>query len=75
MREISSKTFLGKHFCRSSDNGWIYYGDDGFNLKAIDWKGGRLHKIANHAENIGFTDSLAACGDLLIATTFDLDSG
>lgn len=57
------------------DNGWIYYGDDGSNIKAIDWRNGKLYKVANHTENVGFTDSLTASGDLLISSNFDIDTG
>jgi hypothetical protein len=53
----------------------LYYGDDGCNIKAIDWRKGRLRKIANHAEDIGFTDAVAAAGDLLVASTYDIDTG
>jgi len=53
----------------------LFYGDDGCNIKAIDWRKGRLRKIANHAEDVGFTDAVAAAGDLLIASTYDIDTG
>ena len=53
----------------------LYYGDDGCNIKAVDWKNGRLRKIANHAEDIGFTDAVAVAGDLLVASTYDIDTG
>jgi len=57
------------------ENGWIYYGDDGSNIKAIDWKNEKLYKVANHTENVGFTDSLTASGNLLISSNFDIDTG
>jgi len=56
-------------------SGLLYYGDDGCNIKAVDWKNGRLRKIANHAEDIGFTDAVAVSGDLLVASTYDIDTG
>jgi len=57
------------------ENGWIYYGDDGSNIKAIDWRNGKLYKVSNHTENIGFTNSLTASGDLLISSNHDIDTG
>jgi len=56
-------------------SGLLYYGDDGCNIKAIDWKKGKLRKIANHAEDVGFTDAVAVAGDLLVASTYDIDTG
>jgi len=53
----------------------LYYGDDGCNIKAIDWRKGRLRKIANHTEDIGFTDAVAVAGNLLVASTYDIDTG
>eukprot|EP00092_Neocalanus_flemingeri_P044047 GFUD01048708.1.p1 GENE.GFUD01048708.1~~GFUD01048708.1.p1 ORF type:complete len:615 (+),score=153.97 GFUD01048708.1:56-1900(+) len=56
-------------------SGSLYYGDDGCNIKAVDWKRGRLRKIANHTEDIGFTDAVMVAGDLLVASTYDIDTG
>jgi len=56
-------------------SGLLYYGDDGCNIKAINWKKGRIDKIANHAEDIGFTDAVGIVGNLLVASTYDIDNG
>merc|ERR1712051_644997 len=44
-------------------------------MGAIDWRQGKLHKVPNHTENVGFTDCLTSAGDLLISSNFDIDTG
>lgn len=56
-------------------NGLVYYGDDGPNVKALNWKSGLVHKLGNHNEEFGITDSLACCEGLLLASAFCLDKG
>lgn len=53
----------------------IYYGDDGTNVKALSWKSGLVHKLGNHNEDFGITDSLDITDDILISSAFCLDTG
>ena len=64
----------------------VYYGDDGHNLKLLDWKNNSLVKFRNHAGDHGFTDHVeqlttAAVGShvaaerFILATSYDIDSG
>merc|ERR1739848_36798 len=53
----------------------IYLADSGSSLKVLEWKTGRLSKVPNHEEDFGFTDCLCETGDLLIVSSYDLDTG
>ncbi|XP_061189590.1 uncharacterized protein LOC133197526 isoform X2 [Saccostrea echinata] len=53
----------------------IYYGDDGTNIKALSWKSGLVHKLGNHNEDFGITDSMTIKDDILISSAFCLDTG
>ena len=53
----------------------IYLADSGSSLKVLEWKTGRLSKVPNHEEDFGFTDCLCETEDLLIVSSFDLDTG
>lgn len=53
----------------------LVYGDGGCNLKILDWNQGILHKIPNHIAHMGFTDSIAIANNLLVASSYDLDTG
>jgi len=57
------------------ENSQIYIGDNGCNIKVLDWKKASLSKISNHSDDVGFTDCLISMDGLLIASTFDIDSG
>ena len=53
----------------------VAYGDSGCNVKILQWKCGLLHKLPNHTGEHGFTDCLELSGDLLAATSYDVDTG
>ncbi|XP_038074816.1 WD repeat-containing protein wdr-5.2-like [Patiria miniata] len=53
----------------------IYYGDDGLNVKALDWKKALVHKLKNHLGDFGSTDAMCSTKDLLICAGYDLDNG
>ncbi|KAK3587313.1 hypothetical protein CHS0354_011297 [Potamilus streckersoni] len=54
---------------------YIFYGDDGINIKVLNWKKGLVRKICNHAGDFGITDALCCHDKLLFASAFDLDTG
>jgi len=56
-------------------SGLLYYGDNGCNLKSINWKEGLINKYANHVEDVGFTDSVSVHEEFLVASTYDIDNG
>ncbi|XP_078615000.1 uncharacterized protein LOC144884049 isoform X4 [Branchiostoma floridae x Branchiostoma japonicum] len=57
-------------------NNKIYYGDDGTNIKVLDWKSGTMQKLPNHLRGFGSTDSMVAVeGALLVSSGYDLDTG
>jgi len=56
-------------------SGVVYYGDNGHNLKMLEWRANRLSKFSNHMSDQGFTDHLTAIDNILVATSFDIDSG
>ena len=53
----------------------IYLADSGSSLKVLDWKTGRLSKVPNHEEDFGLTDCLSQTGELLVVSSYDLDTG
>ena len=53
----------------------MVYGDHGTNLKAEDWRAGRRRKVANHLQDLGFTDAMAGEGEVLAASYYDIDAG
>ena len=53
----------------------MYYGDDGCNIKRVNWRTGQLSKVSNHAQDLGFTDAVAVAGPVLLSSTYDLDTG
>jgi len=53
----------------------IYLADSGSSLKVLDWKTGRLSKVPNHEDDFGFTDCLTVTEDLLVVSSYDLDTG
>ena len=53
----------------------VYLADSGSCLKVLNWKTGRLSKVPNHEEDFGFTDCLCETGDLLVVSSYDLDTG
>ncbi|OWF41107.1 uncharacterized protein LOC110462920 [Mizuhopecten yessoensis] len=53
----------------------VYYGDEGTNIKVLNWKKGEVSKLMNHSEEFGMTDSLCYHGDTLLASSYNLDTG
>ncbi|KAL5014734.1 hypothetical protein ScPMuIL_009004 [Solemya velum] len=53
----------------------VYFGDDGINIKALNWKKGLVHKLSNHQEDFGVTDALCCHGNILISSAYNLDNG
>lgn len=69
MAERQIHTFL-------THKGKIYFGDDGANIKLWDSESGELTKMRNHKPGIpGITDNLCCFDDLLLSTSYDLDTG
>lgn len=60
------------HVTRS---GSVYYGDNGHNLKLLDWKNNRVSKFSNHTTDQGFTDHICGMDKVLFATAYDVDTG
>lgn len=53
----------------------IYYGDDGINIKAVNWKKGIVQKLLNHTEDFGVTDAIFCNQDSLFTSAYDMDNG
>ncbi|XP_013790573.1 F-box/WD repeat-containing protein 7-like [Limulus polyphemus] len=51
----------------------IYLGNDGVNIKILDWKNGRMERLRNCIHQRGSTDALCVTGDLLLASSYNLD--
>ncbi|XP_052212566.1 F-box/WD repeat-containing protein 7-like isoform X1 [Dreissena polymorpha] len=66
MRQVRS--LLGR-----GDN--LYYGDDGVNVKIMSWRQGLVKKLSNHKGECGMTDALCQCGDIMLTSAYDLDTG
>ncbi|KAL3861933.1 hypothetical protein ACJMK2_007944 [Sinanodonta woodiana] len=75
--QSSSGRHLTPRYIRSlaATKDYIFYGDDGINIKVLDWKKGLVRKICNHAGDFGITDALCCHDKLLFASAFDLDTG
>ncbi|KAK3104936.1 hypothetical protein FSP39_013481 [Pinctada imbricata] len=53
----------------------IYYGDDGINIKVLNWKTGKVRKLPNHCEDFGVTDCIVRHNQCLLSSAYSLDSG
>lgn len=57
----------------------IYFGDDGQNVKVLDWREGKVHKMRNHKEgnDFGFVDAIIviAPSNYLVCSGYNLDFG
>ncbi|XP_052819412.1 uncharacterized protein LOC128245328 [Mya arenaria] len=53
----------------------LVYGDDGVNVKILNWRKGLVKKLANHREEFGITDTLCCHGDVMVTSAYDLDTG
>lgn len=52
----------------------IYFGDDGMNIKVLDWKKGIVKKLANHRAGLGSTDALFHHDKFIYSSGYDLDN-
>ncbi|XP_076086696.1 uncharacterized protein LOC143057292 [Mytilus galloprovincialis] len=68
---------LTQRYIRGFDvrDGLIYYGDDGTNIKVLDWRKGLVHKLINHCEDFGITDSISCHGNIIVSSAYSLDNG
>eukprot|EP00057_Strongylocentrotus_purpuratus_P031747 XP_785533.3 PREDICTED: probable E3 ubiquitin ligase complex SCF subunit sconB [Strongylocentrotus purpuratus] len=53
----------------------IYYGDEGTNVKVLDWKRGNVRKLRNHLGEFGSTYSMLLTDDVIMFSSYDLDNG
>ncbi|XP_063965562.1 uncharacterized protein LOC129276772 [Lytechinus pictus] len=53
----------------------IYYGDEGTNVKILDWKRGSVRKLRNHVGEFGSTYSMLLTDDITMFSSYDLDNG
>ncbi|XP_041480023.1 pre-mRNA-splicing factor PRP46-like [Lytechinus variegatus] len=53
----------------------IYYGDEGTNIKILDWKRGSVRKLRNHVGEFGSTYSMLLTDDITMFSSYDLDNG
>ncbi|CAH1774517.1 unnamed protein product [Owenia fusiformis] len=53
----------------------IFFGDNGVNIKVLEWRAGVIHKLSQHCFEFGSTTALSALSDLMLAAGYDLDSG
>ncbi|GAB1605958.1 mitochondrial division protein 1-like [Argonauta hians] len=53
----------------------VFYGDDGINIKIVNWKKGIASKLLNHTEKFGVTDAIYCHDDTLYSSAYDLDKG
>lgn len=74
------KLHVRKVHTLSESKNVIYYGDNGLNIKVLDWREGVIHKLRNHKEDsaYGFVDSIRVLSPscrYLICSGYDLDMG
>uniref|UniRef100_T1IJC2 Uncharacterized protein n=1 Tax=Strigamia maritima TaxID=126957 RepID=T1IJC2_STRMM len=56
-------------------NGLIYYGDDGINVKMLNWENGDVNKFPNHLRQFGATDAICTSGKEVLCSSYNLDYG
>jgi len=56
-------------------NGPICYGDEGANIKILNWKEGQVKKLRNHIHEFGLTNAICATESLLLSSSLDVDTG
>ncbi|GAB6022913.1 hypothetical protein CHUAL_007007 [Chamberlinius hualienensis] len=59
--------------CMEVRDDWVYYGDDGPNIKAFNWKTKKVKKFSNHIGAWGATDAIAGNGQEIISSSYNLD--
>lgn len=59
--------------CIETYKEWVFYGDDGPNVKAFNWKTGEIMKFRNHTCEWGSSDSIVCTGQELISSSYNLD--
>ncbi|XP_075248486.1 uncharacterized protein LOC142341434 isoform X2 [Convolutriloba macropyga] len=57
------------------DDQLIFVGDDGPNIKIVDWRNGFVHKLKNHDSAFGYTECLQLSAKFLFAAAYDIDTG
>ncbi|XP_074655540.1 uncharacterized protein LOC141909080 isoform X2 [Tubulanus polymorphus] len=68
--------FISAVKCLTTNENTIFYGDDGVNIKALNWKTGFVTKLRNHSCEFGCTDAVEIVDDkILLSTGFDYDHG
>jgi len=67
-RPILSLSYLG-------NSPKIFIGDSGAHIKELEWKKGILRKLPNHVSNIGFTDCVHQLKNILVASSYNIDTG
>ncbi|XP_006821974.1 uncharacterized protein LOC102802941 [Saccoglossus kowalevskii] len=77
--DVSSSTSsiitLRKIHCLAAHQDVIFYGDNGVNVKVLQWKTANLHKLRNHLDDFGSTDAMYIQNDVMVCSGFDLDHG
>ncbi|XP_076321604.1 uncharacterized protein LOC143231020 [Tachypleus tridentatus] len=53
----------------------LYLGDDSVSIKILDWRNGRMDRLRNSVQQHGSTDALCVTGNLLLASSYNLDMG
>jgi len=53
----------------------ICYGDEGVNLKLLNWKQGEVKKLRNHVHEFGLTNAICSTESFLLSSSLDVDSG
>ncbi|XP_072175161.1 uncharacterized protein [Diadema setosum] len=53
----------------------VYYGDDGTNVKVLDWRNATVTKLRNHLGEFGSTDAMLLTDDVFLFSSYDLDNG
>lgn len=59
--------------CVEIHEDWVFYGDNGPNVKSFNWKTGEVKKFRNHICQCGSTDAIVCTGQELISSSYNLD--
>ncbi|XP_070560370.1 uncharacterized protein [Ptychodera flava] len=61
--------------CLAAFQDTIYYGDNGVNVKALQWKTASLHKLKNHLCEFGSTNAMVIAKEVMMCSGYNLDQG
>lgn len=53
----------------------ICYGDEGANLKVLNWKQGQVKKFRNHIHEFGLTNAITTTESYLLSSSLNVDTG